>query len=127
MKISRRETCDRYYITPKIFGYAVFLHRLHKNEKDGIFHNHPWSGVSLIFGSYLEQRLGESPKVKRFFNFVRGGTHHRIELPNGPVWTLFIHGPKFNRWEVVDKDKKVLDIEPWVDMGNPERKSYLAS
>ena len=124
MKISRRETCDRYYITPKIFGCAAFLHRLYKNEREGVYHNHPWSGISIIFGSYLEERRGEQPKLKRFFNFVRAKTHHRIELPNGPVWTLFIHGPKSNRWEVVAKSGQVLDTEPWTDTGNPERQSY---
>ncbi len=121
MKISRRANADRYYLF-EAFGFALFLHRLHHDEDEGIYHSHPWSGISLIFGSYLEEKLGQQPKLKSFFNFVDAFTPHRISLPFGPVWTLFFHFRRKNTWMVYDSYGRVLDVEPW--RGLDGRKTY---
>lgn len=126
MKISRRETCDRFYLLQK-FGIGVFVHKLHKSETKDVFHTHPWNGISFILGSYNEQQIGGPLKKKFFFNFLRATTPHRIEVGDKSVWTLFIHGKKFNRWKVFDKDGKVLDTEPWTDVENAQRKSYVTA
>lgn len=126
MKISRRENLDRYYLL-KLFGFAVFLHRIHHDEKPGIFHTHPWNGFSIIFGSYKEQYLTEEGVTRlftrRWFNVVKATIPHRVEVAQ-PVWTLFFHGRKCNSWQVIDKTGKVLATEPWEGTNNPERKSY---
>jgi len=124
MKISRRETCDRFYLL-KLFGIGIFLHKLHKSEKNGIFHTHPWNGVSFILGSYNEQQIGKDSKKKSFFNFVKATIPHRIEVGDKPIWTLFIHGQKFNRWQVFNANGDVLETEPWTDVENPQRLSYV--
>jgi hypothetical protein len=112
VKVSRRDTCDRYYLI-SLFGFAVFLHRLHCDEEKGVYHNHPWSGISLIIGSYLEQRYGDRPRIRRLLHFLPATTYHRLELPNGPVWTIFFHFRRSNRWRVINEQGKVMVTEPW--------------
>lgn len=124
MKVSKRENCDRYYLL-RLFGFGVFLHKLHTSEKPDVFHTHPWNGISFIFGSYNEQKIGKPLKQQSLFNFVKAKTPHRIEVEDKPVWTLFIHGRKCNRWGVFDKNHKMLDIEPWDGLDNPDRKSFV--
>lgn len=116
MRVSRRDNLDRYYLI-QAFGFGVFLHRMHHDELKDVFHSHPWNGVSFIFGSYLEERLGEPPRLRRFFNLISAPVFHRVELPTGPVWSLFIHGRRCNRWAVADRESNILDTEPWRGVG----------
>jgi hypothetical protein len=122
VKVSRRETCDRYYLF-QAFGCGLFVHRIHHDEHPDVFHSHPWDGVSLIFGSYLEERFGEQPRLRRFFNVIRATGFHRVSLPNGPVWTLFVHGRRSNKWATKHRDGRVLRVEPWRGVGGPS--SYV--
>lgn len=115
-KVSERNTAKRYYVF-SLFGFAIFIHRLYKDEEKGVYHNHPWSGISLILGSYLEQRFGEAPKLRRLFHFLPATTHHRLELPNGPVWTIFFHFRRSNKWTVINDNGDVLVEEPWRGIG----------
>lgn len=121
MKISRRDNLDRHYLW-QWFGLGLFAHHIHHDEDADIFHSHPWDGISLIFGSYTEERFGEPPRRRRFFNFIKAPRHHRVTLPNGPVWSLFLHFRRYNRWEVKHRDGRILDVEPWRDVGG--RTSY---
>lgn len=119
--VSKRDNLDRYYIF-KLFGFAIFLHRLHHNEHKDVFHNHPWNGFSIIFGKYLEEKTNGSTKLCIGFNWI-GEEPHRIELPYGPVWTLFIHFPRCRQWMVCDRSGNIIDIEPWRGVGG--RTSYI--
>lgn len=124
MRISRRDNLNRYYLL-QAFGYGVFLHHMHHDEELDVFHSHPWDGVSFILGSYLEERYGEAPMFCRFLNVIRAERFHRVSLPDGPVWSLFIHGRRKNRWAVKHRSGKVLDVEPWRGVGG--RTSYAPS
>lgn len=117
-KVSRRDNLDRYYMWQP-WGYGLFVHRIHDDELVGIYHSHPWNGFSIIFGAYSEERYGEAPRLRRFFNVIKATRFHRVTLPNGPVWTMFFHGPRFNRWAVKDKSGRVLSEEPWRGVGGP--------
>jgi hypothetical protein len=77
----------RFYLCPH-----VKLHRI--NCSDTEFHSHPWNGISLIFGSYVEQAMGEEHR-RIGFNYISAQTPHRI-IVSKPVWTLFIHGQRIN-------------------------------
>lgn len=122
MKVSRRETIDRYYLF-KFFGYGLFIHRIHHSDPAGVYHTHPWSAVSFIFGSYTEYTLGGLPKVKTGFNLLKAKVPHRVILHKGPVWTVFIHGRRSNEWKVFDEVGEVVDVEPWRGVGG--RTTYL--
>lgn len=114
-RVSRRDTADRYYIF-QLWGFALFLHYLHKSEDVGVFHNHPWTGISLILGHYYEQRLGERLKKCYGIRWVPAKVHHRIEITK-PVWTVFFHFRRSNQWTVVDAKGNTLATEPWRAIG----------
>ena len=124
MRVSRRDNLDRYYVL-QWKGFGLFVHHIHHDELPDVFHSHPWSGVSFILGSYLEERFGEAPHLRRFFNAIRAERFHRVSLPNGPVWTVFVHGrrPEWHRWSVKHRDGRVIDTEPWRGVGG--RKLYV--
>lgn len=121
---STRDTLTRYYLL-KWRGWALFLHRIKQSDPAQVLHSHPWSWLSLIFGTYTEHRLRGVKRVRRLFNFCRAGEPHRVELTHGPVWTLLVHAPRSCRWAVFDLDGGVLEIEPWTGTDNPERTSYV--
>lgn len=99
----------RFYLLPKIKLHYIF-------QSDADFHTHPWDGISIIFGSYQEQR-GDSPlQRRRFFNRVYAHTPHKV-LIDKPVWTLFIHGSRINEnWQYGTETK------PW-EGSDQERES----
>lgn len=124
-KVSKRENCDRYYIF-SLFGFALFVHRIHTDEDVGVYHNHPWSGISLILGRYVEHRHNDRPRIRRLLHFLPATMHHRITLPWGPVWTIFFHFRRSNQWTVINEEGSVIATEPWRAIGgvqsyNPEK------
>lgn len=128
LKISRGESLDRYYLL-KFLGYGIFLHKIHHSDPPNLYHNHPWDGVSIIFGSYIEHRIGKywpfkTKSVRYGINWITG-THHRVEIGEQPVWTLFIHWPRCRRWTIVDNEFKVVAVEPW--RGDVGHKDYAAA
>lgn len=56
MKVSRGASLDRYYLL-KLFGFGVFLHKIHHDDPFRLYHSHPWNFISIIFGWYDEGRL----------------------------------------------------------------------
>lgn len=115
IKVSRGKTNDRYYLF-KLFGFGLFLHRIHGIEED--YHTHPWDGVSLIlWGQYGEWYLDKSFRIRRWFNYIKATRHHRVATAAQDCWTLFFHFRKYNRWEVVDRYGKLIATEPWNGAG----------
>ena len=121
MKKSTGESLDRYYLL-KLFGFGVFLHRIHHTDPADTYHDHPWNGISFILGRYREEFHDRPGKVhlRALVNFVRATRHHRT-IVDKPVWTLFIHGRKCNRWSVVDLKGRRTET-PW--SGEVGHKSY---
>lgn len=93
----------RFYLAPH-----VKLHYIHTSDAE--FHNHPWSGFSIIFGSYQEitNVNGEiTVHNRRIFNYISYNKIHKV-LIKKPVWTLFINGKRTNeKWFYGEKQK------PW--------------
>lgn len=116
---------DRYYVF-EAFGYAIFVHKIKKSDPRGVMHSHPWSWISLIFGSYCDKRLGGTETVRNFFNFCRSGVHHQVTLlDDKPVWTILIHGKRRCEWSVIDSvTGRLLEVEPWRGVENLDRTEY---
>lgn len=123
MKVSRRGTLDRYYVL-SLSRFAVFVHRIHHSDPPGSMHTHPWSWLSLIFGSYVEERPGKKPRRRWLLNWCRAGQPHRVTIAR-PVWTVLVHARRRCKWAVTDDAGNVLEVEPWTGTENPERKQYL--
>lgn len=129
LRKSRGASIDRYYLV-KLFGLGAFLHHIHDSDPEGLYHSHPWNGVSIIFGSYLEERRGPYHgkrfgcavfrRRRRWINFVSAKSHHRV-IVSKPVWTLFIHLRKSNKWSIIDESGSAVE-QPWE--GSKGYKSY---
>lgn len=86
----------------------LYLHRFVRGDEDRELHNHPWYGVSLILvGGYLEERRVWTPEGERVVartlrpgavNMLAPHTFHRVDLIDGPCWTLFATGPVVQSW-----------------------------
>jgi hypothetical protein len=123
VKISRRANLDRYYLF-QCRWFAIFLHKIHHDEVEGVYHSHPWSWFSLIFGWYREHKIGRAPRNCVLLNRCRAGDPHRVTLPAGTVWTLCIHGRRRCQWKVFNECGDVLDVEPWRGVEKQDRKEY---
>src|SRR5690606_2464831 len=105
------------HLIPKNRWFNIYLHHFLGSDLDGALHNHPWPSISIIiFGKYLEHTESGSRIVKAFRPKFRGPNfYHRIELIDGPVWTLFMTGPVIQKWGFlcpkghVDSDKAIIE------------------
>ena len=123
LKVSRGDSLDRFYLF-KAFGCGLFVHRIHHSDPVGVYHSHPWSGLSIILGSYEESYRDDTRvRRRRFLNWVRANRHHRT-IVNKPVWTIFFHLRKSNQWSIMDTTGAKVEA-PWE--GDKGHKSYSAA
>lgn len=96
----------RWFLIPRNPIFNVYLHLFLRSDDDRALHCHPWANASLLLrGSYVEHTIAaggvHQHRVMTTGDFkVRpSGRHaHRIELTDGPCWTLFITGPRYRQW-----------------------------
>lgn len=96
----------RWYVIPRNKLLNIYLHYFLSSDDDRALHDHPWANASyLLKGSYIEHTIAQGGIHKRtkrkagdFVLRASGKQAHRIELHNGPVWTLFITGPTYRVW-----------------------------
>lgn len=95
----------RWFVIPRNRFFNIYLHRFLRSDDDRALHDHPWWNFSyLLDGSYTEHTIdagGVHKRTCRFageFKFRRAGAAHRIELEDGPCWTLFVTGPRIRSW-----------------------------
>jgi hypothetical protein len=90
----------RWYIIPKNRWFNIYLHKFQRSDDDRALHDHPWVSCSfLLKGEILEHHQNGTRHVSRWFPVFRTAKFaHRIELVKGPVWTIFITGPKTRTW-----------------------------
>lgn len=123
-KVSYGNSLNRYYLL-KLFGCGIFLHKIHSDDPPGIYHNHPWNWFSIVIGQYWETKWDDGNVVSdRVYGFNSGKAevYHRI-IVDSPVWTIFFHGPKCNKWKIIDSLGTVLKVEPFEGPG--QRRSYI--
>jgi hypothetical protein len=86
----------------------VYLHHIHRPDKDPDPHDHPWAFASLILhGSYIERVWPDKRDPgRRFMRLCERFTVHRmgrraahmITTVEVPLWTLVITGPRRGEW-----------------------------
>jgi len=91
----------RWFRIPKNRYFNIFLHKFERSDDDRALHDHPWYSISILLkGEMIEHRWGDKvryiPRFLPIFRFAKFA--HRIELVKGPVWTLFITGPRIRTW-----------------------------
>ena len=91
----------RWYVIPRNMRFNIYLHHFLRSDDDRALHDHPWWNISfLLSGRYIEVTPKGRFLRKRFaVVFRRATASHRVELIDGPLWTLFITGPKVREWD----------------------------
>jgi hypothetical protein len=93
----------------KMQGGGWRLHKILRSDDDRALHDHPFDFTSLLLrGAYIEHVPADplnpwGPTVERRFqagqvNRCVAARPHRLELREGPVWTLVRCAPKRRDW-----------------------------
>ena len=95
----------RYAVHEPECGERVYLHKIHRPDRDLELHDHPWEFVAhVLVGGYIEQRWQGGERVNIFRQpgtnyYCDDKTYHRIaELLAPECWTLVITAPKTKSW-----------------------------
>lgn len=87
--------------------FGVYLHHIHREDRDRDPHDHPWWFASLILeGAYTERVFPDKGSTvcytvhRHRFSWHRmgRGSAHMIMKLNAPLWTLVITGPRRGNW-----------------------------
>ena len=96
----------RWFVIPRNRFFNVYLHQFLRSDDDRALHDHPWANLSiLLHGSYLEHTI-DAGGIEQCRLLSQGDVRvrlsgkfaHRVELFDGPCWTLFITGPRYRQW-----------------------------
>lgn len=96
----------RWWLIPRNPIFNVYLHQFLRSDDDRALHDHPWINCSILLrGMYLEHTI-EAGGINRRTVLLEGDWRirlsgklaHRVELVDGPCWTLFITGPRYRSW-----------------------------
>lgn len=96
----------RWWVIPRNRFLNVYLHEFLRSDDDRALHDHPWANCSVLLrGSYVEHTIaagGIEHRQQLRAGAIRmrwtGRLAHRVELTDGPCWTLFITGPRYRAW-----------------------------
>lgn len=95
----------RWWVIPRNRFFNVYLHHFLRSDDDRALHDHPWWNLSILLkGEYTEHTIAAGgvhrAVIRRAgqFKFRGAKSAHRIELHNGPCWTLFLTGPTLRTW-----------------------------
>ncbi len=94
----------RWWLMPRNRFFNVYVHRFLRSDDDRAEHTHPWANCSwLLDGTYLEWQHGVPIRRKVGDVVFRRSGHiqHRVELTDGPCWTVFFTGPRYKEWHFV--------------------------
>jgi len=90
----------RWYVIPRNRWFNIYLHKFGCSDDDRALHCHPWFSVSFLLKGQMVEHSNKGVKsIKRFLPIFRTAKFaHRLELVEGPVWTVFITGPNIRQW-----------------------------
>lgn len=95
----------RWWVIPRNRWFNVYLHLFWRSDDDRALHDHPWWNLSfLLRGEYAEHTIRPGGIHRRVLRregdlkFRSPWAAHRVELTDGPCWTLFITGPVLREW-----------------------------
>ena len=105
---------ERHWLLPRNPLFNVYVHRFLRSDDDRAEHTHPWINMSwLLQGCYIEWQHGK-PFYRNAGDIVfrhSGHIQHRIELNDGPAWTVFFTGPRYKTWHFACPQGLI----PWKD------------
>lgn len=103
---AERPYLRRWWLIPRNPLLNVYVHQFMRSDDDRALHDHPWANCSVLLrGAYVEHTIAAGG-VHKFEVLLAGAIRmrwsgrlaHRVELFDGPCWTLFITGPRYRQW-----------------------------
>jgi hypothetical protein len=96
----------RWYLIPRNRLFNIYVHHFLRSDNDEALHDHPWMNASrLLSNEYTEHTIAAGGvhhrKIFRAGNWkvrLSGKMAHRVELHNGPCWSMFLTGPVYRTW-----------------------------
>lgn len=95
----------RWWVIPRNPLFNIYLHQFLRDDDDRALHDHPWFSLSLVLAGRLREHTIDRGGIHRRRELAAGTWRlrsawfaHRLELPAGDCWTLFITGPVLRRW-----------------------------
>lgn len=90
----------RWFIIPPNKLFSVYLHEIRSSDDDRALHDHPACSMSILLKGSYREITAAGAKVHGPWDVVfrKGSTAHRLEVVDGPVWTLFFMGPRYRQW-----------------------------
>lgn len=95
----------RWYVIPRNRWLNVYLHHVRRDDEDRALHDHPWTSISIcldgVVGEVYKTKTGAEARrivVKGDLVYRSSKLAHRLWLPEGPAWTLFMTGPRIREW-----------------------------
>lgn len=97
----------RWHLIPKNRWFNIYLHCFEGSDSDRALHNHPWWSFSFLLKGQLSENYKTSlwdhvvlhRTILKFWPYYRSRTHwHQMFLDSETAWTIFITGPKRQRW-----------------------------
>jgi hypothetical protein len=94
----------RWFLIPRNPLFNAYLHNFWRSDDDRARHTHPWlCNLSVLLRGRYREWFGDGPtdyvdRTAPALKFRWGAAPHRIELIDGPVWTLFLTGPRVREW-----------------------------
>lgn len=107
----------RWYLRRDQQAGCEYLHQVLRDDDDRALHDHPWDSTSIVLSGTLREVLPDGERILTPGSITsRSATQlHRLEIVEGPVWTLFITGPKVRDWGFQCGDRWV----PWQEFVAP--------
>ena len=91
---------SRWHVIPRNRVFNIYLHKFTGSDDDRALHDHPWYSLSfLLKGELIEHSFNKIKSIPLLLPVFRTAKFaHRLEVIKGPVWTIFITGPKIREW-----------------------------
>lgn len=79
---------------------SIYLHQILKSDDDRALHDHPWPSTSIILQGTLREVLPDGCRLLTPGSITSRTSQqaHRLEVVDGPVWSLFITGAVEREW-----------------------------
>lgn len=91
----------RYYLTPKVFGLRLVVHKFLRSDNDRHFHDHPWNFISLILNGCYYEHQPDGVFRRAAGSVLKRPKYHRhwVELlGKTPVYTIVLLWGRRRDW-----------------------------
>lgn len=87
--------------------FKIYLHKIYASDREAHMHDHPYDFMSLVLKGSYKEYYAIGPKwgevKEKIYRFLQVNSHnhediHKVEIIDGPVWTLFFVGKKTYDW-----------------------------